>query len=803
MTPQPDPILAGDLSPRAAKALAAVLRLLIACFPVMVIVSAALFPAGVVASLAGFLAAAIGLLYALRRGHLMLACYGLVAAMMLLGICATVAYGSIRGTTNLAFVSAVILAGIFTGKRVLVSTVAVASASIGALVYAERSGWMPAPDFSVGPGQWFIHTLVLIVVALSLYHARGTAVGAVRRMRASQESMATFFKASPAALIVSTYRDGRILDINESYERIFVTRREDAIGRTVHELGLWADAADRERYVAELRKDGQTSNYTAHFKRTTGEPFDALLSARVMDGETETLLLAVVTDISSEVKARETALRSEQRFRQLFESSPIGMVITRASDGVFLDSNRADESTLGYSRDELIGRTVLEVGSWPSAAERERFLARLRSDRSVDRYEVTMRGKSGEPVEALVSSRLVELDGEECILSAILNITEQKRAAEREHQLRAKFEALFESSPEGIAVTRVSDAVLIEANDSACVQLGIERSRAIGRSVIEMGVGASEADQKDIFETLRRDGRFAGRPTRFRNARGEWMDFLLSAVVLRLDDRNCVVWTWRNVTELLKAEQTLREMNETLEQRVKDRTAELEAANRELESFSYSVSHDLRAPLRAIAGFSAVIREDYSAGLPTPAQHYFQRIEQNAEQMRRLIDDLLGLARAGRMSLVRAPLDMHALADRVVTELTHQVPHQARISIGAMPTAIGDAVLLSQVWRNLVANALKFSRNSPLPRVELGCETVDGADWYFVRDNGAGFDMEYADKLFGTFQRLHTDAEFEGTGVGLAIVKRIIDRHGGRVRAESGPGGGARFLFSLSDQSAR
>jgi light-regulated signal transduction histidine kinase (bacteriophytochrome) len=114
-----------------------------------------------------------------------------------------------------------------------------------------------------------------------------------------------------------------------------------------------------------------------------------------------------------------------------------------------------------------------------------------------------------------------------------------------------------------------------------------------------------------------------------------------------------------------------------------------------------------------------------------------------------------------------------------------------------MPAAIGDAVLLSQVWRNLIANALKFSRNSAAPRVEVGSDTVDGAVWYYVRDNGAGFDMEYADKLFGTFQRLHTDAEFEGTGVGLAIVKRIVDRHGGRVRAESGPGGGAKFLFSL------
>jgi PAS domain S-box-containing protein len=652
--------------------LTAVLRLTITAFPVMVVVSAYFFPLGVSASLAGFLLAAIGLAYVLRKGHLIAACYGLIAALILLGICATIAYGSIRGTTNLAFVSAVIIAGIFADRRALIVSVAAGSASIAALIYAERSGWMVTPDYAVGPGQWAIHSLVMAVVALSLYHARGTAIGAVRRMRASQESMSTFFNASPAALIISTYRDGRILDINESYERIFATRRDAAIGRTVLELGLWATPEDRAAFLAVMERDGQVTNFNANFVRSTGEPFEALLSAKVMDGETEPLLLGVVADISAEVSARKASRRVEQRFRQLFESSPIGTLITRVSDGRYLDANRADEKTLGYTRDELLGRTVLELGAWDSDESRQRFLAKLRADGRIDGYETRMRNKLGEAVDCRISATFVDVDGEECVLSTIINVTEEKRAAERERRL-----------------------------------------------------------------------------------------------------------------------------NETLEQRVSDRTAELEAANRELESFSYSVSHDLRAPLRAIAGFSAVIRDEYAAGLPGPAQHYFKRIEQNAEQMRRLIDDLLGLARAGRMSLVRAPIDMRLLADKAATELSHQAPHRAQVVLNDMAPAVGDAVLLSQVWRNLIGNALKFSRKAAAPRVEVGSESIDGSTWYYVQDNGAGFDMAYGDKLFGTFQRLHTDAEFEGTGVGLAIVKRIVDRHGGRVRAESAAEGGAKFSFSL------
>ncbi|MEI6723862.1 MAG: PAS domain S-box protein, partial [Betaproteobacteria bacterium] len=644
-------------------------------------VSAVFFTLPIAASLAGFVLAVLGLRIALARGRLAIACYGLVAAMIVLGVAATLAYGSIRGTQTLAFVSAIILAGIFVGRRALVATVAASSACIAVLIFAERSGWLVTPELAVGPAQWFIHSLALAVMALSLYYARGTAVGAVRRMRSSEESMATFFKASPAALIVSTYRDGRIVDINQAYERIFETTRDTAIGHTVLELGLWARAEDRTAFLAAMARNGEVTSFKARFLRSTGVPFEGLLSAKVMDGETEPLLLGVVADISVESQARETAQQSEQRFRQLFEFSPIGMVITRVSDGVFIDANRADEQTLGYKRDELIGRTVLEIGSWPSAEHRQRFISRLRAEKSIEGEDVTMRSKSGETVDTRVSAKLVELDGEECVLSVIVNVTEQKRAAEREHQLRSKFEALFETSPEGIAVTRINDAILIEANDAACAQLGVRRSDAIGRSVIEMGIGASGADREELFATLRKDGRLAGRATRFRNAGGEWMDFLLSAVVLKLDGRSCVVWSWRNVTDLRRAELAMREMNETLERRVEERTTELESANRELESYSYSVSHDLRAPLRAIAGFSAVIREKFVPGLPAQALHYFQRIEQNAEQMRRLIDDLLGLARTGRVSLVRTRLDMRRLAESVITEITHQSPHRAEVVV--------------------------------------------------------------------------------------------------------------------------
>ena len=233
-----------------------------------------------------------------------------------------------------------------------------------------------------------------------------------------------------------------------------------------------------------------------------------------------------------------------------------------------------------------------------------------------------------------------------------------------------------------------------------------------------------------------------------------------------------------------------------LEARVRERTAELQAAYRELESFSYSVSHDLRAPLRAIDGYSAILAEDHGAGLDAEGRRLLGVVRDAAARMGRLIDDLLAFSRLGRQRLTAGPVDMQALAREVAAELGAQYP-AAGIELGALPAALGDPALLRQVWVNLLGNALKYSAKSAAPRVVVGGAARNGEVEYVVSDNGAGFDMRYVDKLFTVFQRLHRESEFAGTGVGLAIVQRIVARHGGRVWAESRPGEGARFGFAL------
>jgi light-regulated signal transduction histidine kinase (bacteriophytochrome) len=252
------------------------------------------------------------------------------------------------------------------------------------------------------------------------------------------------------------------------------------------------------------------------------------------------------------------------------------------------------------------------------------------------------------------------------------------------------------------------------------------------------------------------------------------------------------------MAERRRTDEALRQLNVDLEQRVADRTEELGAANKELEGFSYSVSHDLRAPLRAVIGFSKMLLEDHGEQLDAEARRKVDVIREDAEHMGMLIDDLLAFSRLGRKAIQLTEVNMTELAQSVYDNLSRQTPDQhAEFRLGKLPPANGDRALLGQVWTNLLSNAMKFSSKRDGALIEVSAISNEQEYIYFVRDNGAGFDPRYQAKLFGVFQRLHDASEFPGTGVGLALIQRIVVRHRGRVWAEGKPGEGATFYFTL------
>ncbi len=290
--------------------------------------------------------------------------------------------------------------------------------------------------------------------------------------------------------------------------------------------------------------------------------------------------------------------------------------------------------------------------------------------------------------------------------------------------------------------------------------------------------------------------------SRMRNFANSKPDVPASSVVSggSRDEVSALAATYDEMQAIIaKQRQSLQAVNEQLA----DQVADLKAVNHELEAFSYSVSHDLRAPLRSMDGFSKILTEEYADSMPEEARHFLQRVRENAQKMDHLVSALLALSRLGRQAMAVQTVEPRQLVEDVLGELTGEnTGRQVDITVGILPTCQADGVLLKQVYMNLVSNALKFTRTREVAKITVGCLSENGLDTYFVQDNGVGFDMQYAGKLFGAFQRLHRVEEFAGTGVGLATVKRIILRHGGDVYAESEVGKGTTIYFTLTRRMA-
>jgi PAS domain S-box-containing protein len=379
------------------------------------------------------------------------------------------------------------------------------------------------------------------------------------------------------------------------------------------------------------------------------------------------------------------------------------------------------------------------------------------------------------------------------------NTIERKQA---EEQLRLDH-AILKSINDGVFLYRISDGVVVFANQQFENMYGYSPGELIGKPVSVLNA-STEKDPHEtanaITEELDQYGIWHGEVYNIRkDGTAFWCDASVTKLALeRADYGNVWVAVQRDISERKRAENEILKLNAELEQRVTERTGQLKAANEELEAFAQSVSHDLRAPLRAIDGFSQALLEDYGNRMDDQGREYAQRVRAGAQHMAALIDGLLDLSRVARTELSRQTVDLSAMARQVVKELTASDPgRQTDISIAEGMVVEGDPVLLRVVLDNLLGNAWKFTSRQERPRIEFGRMKRDGEAVLFVRDNGAGFDMAYAEKLFSIFQRLHSVEEFPGTGIGLATVQRVIRRHGGRVWAEGEVGNGATFYFTL------
>jgi len=548
------------------------------------------------------------------------------------------------------------------------------------------------------------------------------------------------------------------------------------------------EASERVSQTQEVLRDVQDS-------RAALATLMGLRRASLASGDGHTLdgLEGIVRGIRSNIGA----------IFRLTADNPTQQERLKKLELVVLRELRLGTDALGKGRDSAPKGEVIGAGVLAALAQADGIL------RAIGDEEFVLLGRRSQaagvagkmtlvllPLGVLVS--LTTLSVGLFVLNGSYNDRKEAEAKSR------KLAAIVESSDDGM-IGKDLNSVITSWNHGAEVLFGYSAPEVLGRSIMLLIPVERQAEESLILGRIVKGEAVRHFETVRRRKDGTLVDVSVTVSPIK-DPAGRIVGASkvvRDITERKQTEAKIHELNLRLEERVQERTAQLEAANKELEAFSYSVSHDLRAPLRAMDGFSQAVLEDYGNQVPEEGRRYLQVIRDGAQRMGALIDDLLAFARLSRAPIAKAPLDMAKLVGDVLEELDAKSGRPGlQVSVGPMPMAQGDPALVRQVWVNLISNALKYSQKRDVQVVEIGSQTREGRDVFYVRDNGTGFDMQYVDKLFGVFQRLHRSDEYEGTGVGLAIVQRVVHRHGGEVWAEAAVDRGATFYFNLGGKTS-
>ena len=611
-------------------------------------------------------------------------------------------------------------------------------------------------------------------------------------------------------------KNGMFTQMNSTELEWLGYTRKEVVGKMNIGSLLTAESSQKfEELFKRFKKEGIIKDEELEFVRKDGTWFPVLTNATsvkdihgnflycratVFDITERKKFEDEVKDINASLEYRITErtkelLQSGKRFRALIENSSDGIILSDEK-GVIIYHSPQVERMLGYSFSELKGINAVGL---IHPDDKEVSAANFKQLAELPGIAIQMnrrvKHKHGHYVS--VEGTVVNLLHDENIRAIVSNfrdVTERKEAEDKLIRSEKIYRTIASSIPNSAILLIDTEERYMLVEGELMTKLGYQKNEMEGKIAAEILPAPVYAIMGAHYKKALA-GKLYSEQITLQNKYDLLMNFaplydvtgtIYAALISVIE-----------ITEVKQAQREIQKLNEELEERVKQRTEQLEAAKKDLESFSYSVSHDLRSPLRVIDGFAEVLNEDYSQFLDDEGRKTINVIRSNAEHMGRLIDNLLDLSRMGRQALHIAEIDMIELVNDVIAEMNLSETFKGDMSIAQLPPANCDRELMKQVWINLISNAIKYSGKVEKPIIEIGFKQEEGNTVYFIKDNGAGFDMQFAHKLFGVFQRMHRVTEFEGTGVGLALVNQIITRHGGKIWADAKPDEGASFYFTL------